>query len=210
MSCSVEAVDVFAELECYGIDATVLSAGWITRRRDGFIKPFIENRTRIPISGTKQYLNEYYSGTGSTILILRRRFISSIEKAELVVNNVTISTINVSSIDIVSREGILKSRRNFEDTAVHPLFPRGSNNIKFDYTVTVPADVEAMMCEAMKYLLCEQVLGQLANRTGGGNINIQGFNRDYGPRGRWHQARNDFARNAHALLSPWFEVLTGG
>jgi len=201
--------DIYAELECYGIDNTVLSEAWITRRQANFIVPWVENKTRIPTSGTRQYTDEYYSGTGSTILVMRRRFISSIEKAELVINNVVISQINVSSIDIVYREGVLKSRRNFEDTAVHPLFPRGTNNIKFDYTVTVPSDVSGMIEESVKYLVCEQVLGSIANRTGGGDLSVQAFSRSMGKRGRWTHIRNDYARNAHSLLSPWFGDVAG-
>lgn len=209
MSCTVTPSDVYAELECYGISSANVSEAWIERRLDYFIKKWVEGKTRLPLDGSKQYTDEYYSGNGSSTLILRRRFVSSIERAQFVNGNNIIGQIDVGSIVIVSREGILKSRASFDEVSVQPLFPRGKYNIVFDYTVTLPTDVNDSMCEAVKYLLCEQVLGHLAGRTGGGNVSVQGYNRDSGKRGRWSNERNDFARMAHALLSPYFGIVTG-
>lgn len=193
--------ELYAELECYGISTATLSAAWINNIRDTSIVPFAESISRIPMDAdVKQYGPEYYSGTGSTLLILRRRFIDHIDRVELVINNVTVSQINISSIEVIGAEGVLKSKRNFEDTAVHPLWPRGSDNIKITYTVNVPAKIRAMANRAILCFMCEKALGHLASRTGGGDLSVQALSRSFGPRGRYSHIRSDYAREGHALL----------
>lgn len=208
MACTATPAEVYAELECYGVSSANISTTWIERRRDKFIKPFLRKRTRLPLEGSETILSEVHSGTGEQILTLNRRFVSSVERIKILTSN-TVNTVDIGSIQILSREGILKSMMSYESATSYPMFPKGKNNLLVDYTVTVPPDAEADICEAIIYLLCEKVLGQLASRTGGGNLSVQGFSRDFGPRGRWSHVRNDFARDAAALLKPYMTGVVG-
>lgn len=205
MACTVTPANLYAELECYGINASVLSHAWIEAKRDQFIVPWVERKTRIPVStSTRQYTDEFYSGTGSSILMLRRRFISSVDSLQLVNGGDFSANLNVGALEIISREGILKSRRNFDESAGPAYFPRGNDNIKISYTVSVPSDIQDALCHAVKCFLAEKALGSIASRTGGGDLSIQSFSRQFGRRGRWSHIRNDYAREGMASIKDFF------
>lgn len=44
------------------------------------------------------------------------------------------------------------------------------------------------------------VLGFIGSSTGGGSLNVQGYGRNYGARGKYHDIRQEFDRNAYQLL----------
>jgi len=200
------AADVFALLEGYHIDDQI-SEQWILDCRDTFIVPWVEAKTRQTM-GRIEERTEYYDGNGSSLLILRTRPI---------VDLLTVSYTNVvadqyylspTSIEVLYEEGILKAKANFQEANYTPIFVRGVRNIRVKYTVgylTIPGDIT----RAIKALVAEQALGQIASRTGGGNVSASSFSRQYGERGKFTQARNDLARAALALLRKYMTGVGG-
>lgn len=47
------------------------------------------------------------------------------------------------------------------------------------------------------------VLGFIGSSTGGGSLNVQGYGRNYGARGKYHDVRQEFDRNAYQLLQKY-------
>lgn len=201
--------DVHDLLEGYGIDAAVITDSWIETRRDRFIIPWVEQKTRQTVTGESQ-VDEYLSGTGSSILPLSKKPIISLDEIELIHGGGGDWNIDTTSIEVINREGILKATANAlsSGTFQTPMFPRGKYNIRVRYTygfATMPDDI----AEAITFLLAEQVLTQIANRTGGGGLTVQGYSRNYGDRGRYDNIRSELARSAMALLNPYFTGITG-
>lgn len=47
------------------------------------------------------------------------------------------------------------------------------------------------------------VLGFIGSSTGGGSLNVQGYGRNYGARGKYHDVRQELDRNAYQLLQKY-------
>lgn len=47
------------------------------------------------------------------------------------------------------------------------------------------------------------VLGFIGASTGGGSLNVQGYGRNYGSRGKYHDVRQEFDRNAYQILQKY-------
>lgn len=47
------------------------------------------------------------------------------------------------------------------------------------------------------------VLGFIGSSTGGGSLNVQGYGRNYGTRGKYHDVRQEFDRNAYQILQKY-------
>ena len=47
------------------------------------------------------------------------------------------------------------------------------------------------------------VLGFIGSSTGGGSLNVQGYGRNYGARGKYHDIRQEFDRNAYQILQKY-------
>lgn len=47
------------------------------------------------------------------------------------------------------------------------------------------------------------VLGFIGSATGGGSLNVQGYGRNYGARGKYHDVRQELDRNAYQLLQKY-------
>jgi hypothetical protein len=107
--------------------------------------------------------------------------------------------INLFAIQVISEEGILKVRTNFNESTWIPIFAKGMNNLRIKYTygyTSMPVDI----FEAVKFMVCEKILGLIEGRTGGGSLSVESFSRDYGARGKYTHIRNDFARQAYAII----------
>lgn len=185
----------------------VISDDWIVKKRDNFVVPWAERICRTSFSATQQ-IEEYYSGNGTSILMLNRKPIVSLDALSYtnVMSNQYV--INLLAIQNVSEEGILKVRTNFNESTWIPIFAKGLLNLRVKYTygyASCPADI----AEAIKYLICEQILGQLADRTGGGSLSVQGFSRNYGNRGKYTNVRNDLSRAAMAILRNYMTANSG-
>jgi hypothetical protein len=208
-------VTMDADATSDGTDETVtftyflyMTNDWIEKRRDRFIIPWIENKCRQSFTGQQQQ-TEYHSGNGNTILHLNTKPVVSVDNIELIGTGFEYN-ISPSSVVLIGDEGILKAKRDYGESSYYiALFPRGDKNIKVTYTAgwdTMPDDV----AEAVTMLTAEVVLGQIANRTGGGDLNVQAYGRSYGARGKYTHERNDLARQALALLYKYFTGPVGG
>lgn len=205
MSKVPEVRDIRDLLEGYGITISVVSDNWITNRMTRFIVPYVEAKCRTKVDATEQ-VTEYLSGTGSTILPLSRRNVVSLDSIGYVVGGGD-APIQLGSVELVSDEGILKSKRRLEVGVETPnVFARGKYNIKVTYTVGRTGAEEDFVTEALAYLAAEQILGHVGSRTGGGDLSVQAFGRGYGNRGKYTHVRNDLARHGWALLKP---LMTG-
>ena len=186
---------------------TVISDDWIIKKRDNFVIPWAERICRTSFSATAQ-IEEYYSGNGTSILMLNRKPIVSLDALSYtnVMSNQYV--INLMAIQNISEEGILKVRTNFNESTWIPIFAKGLLNLRVKYTygyASCPVDVS----EAIKYLTCEQILGQIADRTGGGSLSVQGFSRNHGARGKYTNVRNDMSRAAMAILRDYMTANSG-
>jgi hypothetical protein len=188
--------DVYQELEGFGINRDVLSSSWIDGKISSYIVPFVERTARISISAPVTY-EERYDGSGSSVLVLSRRPITSL--VSVMINNATYSGESLAGLELDSNAGIIR-RRYSTDSYDSTIFPRGNRNIKVTYVAgfaSAPSDIE----QAILFLACEVSLGNIANRTGGGNsLSTQGFTRQFGERGKYSSARNDYARMAMDIL----------
>lgn len=190
------ALEIREYLEGYSIDTAVLTDRWIILRRDKFIIPWIERKARISIGAAEQ-VTTYHSGTGSTLLILNARNVIDLISIVYTISQGEFSP-SLSSMELVQAEGVIKAKRLFEDDR-SPTFPRGKYNIKVTYTigtVVVPEDIR----EAIIYLTAEQMLMLIADRTGGGALGVQAFNRNYGKKSKFSNIRSDLARNGLSIL----------
>ncbi len=199
------AKEVFELLEDYNVQGQV-TEDWIAKERDGFIAPWVKEKTRLSFTGVED-VTEYYSGTGNSILILRRRPI--LELIAISYTNIPSNQFFISplAIQVINDEGILKARANFNEANYVPIFARGERNLRVQYRygyTDMPSDVG----RAITALVAERVLAHIASRTGGGSFNVQSFGRNYGPLGKFHDARRDLARMAIASLRKYMTGVT--
>lgn len=184
-----------------------LTYKFIQDRIDRFIVPWVQRKTRCNFNGVRT-VTEYYSGNGSDILVLNRRNINEVTAIAYVSGNQSF-TVSAASIELIATEGILKARTNAgESMTLSRTFPRGTDNIKITYTYgydTCPDDIY----DAILYLAAEQALGQLANRTGGGDISTQGWSRSWGGRSKYTHERNDLRRQAIEIIRGYMTGVVG-
>jgi hypothetical protein len=199
--------DILDFLQGYCITPAILTTAWLEKRLDNFVVPYVERITRQSFSGVAT-VTEYYSGNGKNILIFNRKPVVAVTEIRYVLGSNNISILNLGNIEVVQSEGILKAKRNYEESFYLPVFAKGDYNIKVTYTygyTSCPADV----AEAITYLCAEQALGFIGARTGGGSITMQSYGRQFGERGKYQDIRNDLSRQAYALLSPYMTSVIG-
>lgn len=184
-----------------------LTSKWIQERLDKFVVPFVERITRQYFSGTRQAV-EYYSGNGKNYLILNRKPIVSLDEIRYVLGGSNFTILNLQNIEVISAEGLLKAKRNYEEAYYLPVFARGDYNIKITYTYGYTECPDTIK-EAVIYLAAEQALGFLGARTGGGSLSMQSYSRNYGTRGKFQDIRNDLSRQAYAILQPYMTSVVG-
>lgn len=200
-------IEIREFLEGYGINQSVLTDSWIEKRRDNFVIPYCERITRSSFSSVASVI-EYHSGNGKNYLILDRRPVVSITEIRYVLGGNTFNILNLAMIELVQNEGIIKAKVNYDEAFFLPLFAKGDYNIKVTYTYGYAA-IPDVLKEAVIYLVCEQALGFIGSRTGGGSVSVQQFNRNFGQRGKYQDERNDLARQAHAILSNYTTRVIG-
>lgn len=189
-----------------GVDITVtyficLTDDWLINTRDKFIIPWLKNKTGQTFEGISQ-ATEYKSGNGTSILFTNRRPIIALISMSYT-NYIEIDqfVINVNSIQVIAEEGILKARYDFRQDNWRPIFARGIDNIRIVYSYGYDDfDDIPEVKNAVMYLMAEKGLGLIANRTGGGDLSVQGWNRSFGDRGKYTHIRNELARDAYAIL----------
>lgn len=201
------ATDVRTFLEGYGITTAILTDLWLTSRIDNTVIPHVEEVTRQKFSGIATAV-EYHSGTGKNILLLDKKPIVGLTQIEYVLGGDNIQIMNNAMIEVIAAEGILKSKTNYDEAFLLPVFAKGEYNIKATYTYGY-ADYPNPVKDAVIFLAASMALGFVGSRTGGGNVSGQAYNRTFGDRGKWTEERNDLARQAYALLKPYSTGIVG-
>ena len=201
------AAEIRTYLDGYKITEAIVPDLWLTTRMTSFIVPMIERITRQTFDEVSTYI-EYLSGTGSAILQLSRRPVTSIISAEYVVGIDSDANIGLNGLQLIGDEGIIRVVQVLSEGSYSSSWRKGNRNIKITYTAGTE-DVPALIKEAALYLASEQVLGYVGARTGGGSISVQGFSRNFGPRGRYQDIRNDLKRQAMAILNLYKTSVVG-
>jgi hypothetical protein len=177
---------------------STLSEGWLANMRDRMVIPWVCGKLKMDFTAV-QTATEYYSGDGGSILVLRRRPIVdliAVSYTNVVANQYYISPL---SIQIINDEGVLKAKANFNEANYTPVFARGERNLRVQYTyggADYPPDVFHIITCGM----AEKALAQIGARTGGGSLSVQAFSRNYGALGKYHDIRQDLARQILTLM----------
>lgn len=181
---------------------------WIANRRDNFVIPAIEHATGLSITSETE-IEEYYSGNGSSILILNRRPINSIENITYTSIPSEVQTGNLlQSVELISEEGILKSKTNFNEGSYDPIFAKGINNIKVTYKYgysSTPNDI----CELITIMLAKKILVYIGSRSGGGSISQSSYSRNFGNRGKYTDLINELDKEIYMILRKYSTGVVG-
>lgn len=192
-------------LEGYGIADSVVTDARIIRFRDKEIVPHVENITGLKFSA-EQTITEYYSGNGSTVLILNRKPVNSIENITYITSIVQSNL--ADAVELIGEEGIVKAKTNYSEAVYNTIFLKGHKNIKVTYKYgydDYPDDVS----EAIANLVAAKVLNLVGARTGGGSINIQGVGRNYGNEGKYMNIRKELVKMAYWNLKTYMTGVVG-
>jgi hypothetical protein len=205
MTTTPTAQDIRDELEGFCADSTIISDPWIEKKRDSFVIPWIEKKTKLSITGVET-IQDYYDGNGENYLILNRKPVNSISKVEYIDSVNFTRELTLTSFTLIPDAGILKGiRTEYLLSNNYPVFPRGNRNIRVTMSIgyaanNIPDDIAAII----RCLTAEKMLANLEGRTGGGDIGIQGYNKSYGSMGKYTNMRNDLTRQALSLLAAYF------
>lgn len=193
-------------LEGYEISSSILSDAWIDDERDNNIVPYVNSYIGTDIS-TEQETTEYCSGVGTSLLSLSRRNINELVSIMLVRGEDIIASIALTSVDLISDEGIIKAKTNLSEGQYFSIFPKGDRNIKITYKHggSLPNDLK----HAVKKLMCVAMLKEISSRTGGGSLSTQGWSRDYGKRGKYSNIMMEFHRDATVILNRYKTSVVG-
>ncbi len=200
-----EAIDVRKLLEGYGIDVAVLSDTWIDTCISEEIVPEIEQITRCSFSGVQTAV-EYYSGTGSSILLLNKRNVVDVTSIEYVTGSYSGNL--VSATEVIGSEGIIKLTSSYNEGVYGAVFRRGQKNIKVTYTYGY-ADYPTQVARAIKLLAAAKSLNLIQARTGGGSFGVQAHSRNYGSHGRYTDIRKEMVNSAYKLLKKYMTGVVG-
>jgi len=179
----------------------VLSDNWIQNRITNRILPWVTAKTRQSFQGV-QTVTEYYDGTGSPLMILRRKPIVQLISISYTNVDSNLYYLTPSAMQVIADEGILKAKANFNESSYIPIFFRGDRNIRIMYSYgynTCPGDIG----EAIAMLTADVCLEHIASKTGGGNLTVQAFTRDFGEAGRYSTHRKNLTKQAWALMKPY-------
>jgi hypothetical protein len=199
------AQEIRDELEGFCAENTILSDVWVTNKRDGFVIPWIEKKTKLSFSGV-EIVQDYYDGNGENYLLLNRKPVNSVTRVEYIDSVNFTRELTLTSFTLIPDAGILKGvRTEYLLSNNYPIFPRGNRNIRVTMSVGYAANaIPVEIAEVIKYLTAEKMLANLEGRTGGGDTNIQGYGKSYGSMGKYTNMRNDLTRSALSLLAPYF------
>lgn len=200
------ASDIRSYLEGYQITSSILSDTWINNEITKNVVPYIERYCRTKLVGT-QTVTEWYSGNGSSQLILNRRNVISLVTVALVRGSDFLSYIALDALDLEQSAGVIKARTRVSEGYYFSIFPRGEDNLRITYTYGNQLDDS--LTQAIIFLACNSVLALLADRTGGGSINTEGWSRDFGNMGKYTNLRKRLDRMAHSILKDYKTSVTG-
>ncbi|MGL4186627.1 MAG: hypothetical protein ACRCR4_12680 [Thiotrichaceae bacterium] len=179
----------------------VISDELLIKIRDNQVVPWVNAKTRQSFQGIKTE-TEYYDGTGSSILVLRRRPIVRLLAVSYTNVDSNFYYLTPTALQVIADEGVLKSKANFNESTYIPIFYKGTRNIRVTYEYgyeVCPAEVG----DAIAMLVAEQALCHIGSKTGGGDLSTSGYSRTFGQSGKWTHERRRLAKMALALLRPY-------
>ena len=192
------ALDVYNYLEGFGINESVISEEWITNARDDEIIPFINHTLGFDIEAETE-VTEYHSGNGTDILFLSRRNPTELVSIERVSGADITGSISLGAVELIADKGIIKATSGYPEYWGTKIFTKGQNNIKVVYKIGGTLTTELAL--AVKKLMCILALDNIADRTGGGNLTVQGFSRNHGDMGRYTTMRKRLNNQAMEILN---------
>lgn len=205
---NVDATDTATNMDVTVEYYTEMTDEWISRRRDRSVIPYIENALGQTISAVTE-ITEYCSGTGTSILILNRRPIIEIKNITYVSIPSEVQTGNLLlSTELISEEGIIKSKTNFNEGSYDPIFARGNKNIKVTYTYGY-AETPADLCEAVTIMTAKKILVQIGARTGGGSVSQSSYSRNFGNRGKYTDIINEMDKEFYSIMRKYTTAVVG-
>ncbi len=190
------AAEIRQLLENYGITSSVISDEWLETTRDDYVIPWVEGKIRKSLTKL-QTVEEFYSGNGEPVLVLRRRPVVAIVSISYTDVAPDQPPLSAAAVTLLAAEGMVRAR--VVDGQYCHTFRRGTKNLRVRYQVGY-TDPPPKLRDAIKCLVAEEALGQIADQTGGGNLTVQSFGRQYGNRGKYTNIRNQLARRALASL----------
>lgn len=190
---------------------SVITDDWIASRRDGRVIPYIERVLATNVREVKE-VTEYYSGNGSSLLMLNRRPIVELKNITYTTLPTEYETGNLlSSVEAIKEEGILKARFLFNEGGYNNIFRRGLNNIKVTYTygfsdlATQAPDIK----EAILAMTAKAILIHIGSRTGGGSLSGSNWSRQFGDRGKFTDIINELDLAAYSVLRKYVTGVVG-
>lgn len=199
------ATEVRAVLEGYGVISTVLTDTWIDDCIAREIVPIVESITGLKFDG-EQTITEYYSGNGTTVLMLNRKPVNSLVSITYVTSVVQSNLID--AVELIGSEGIIKARTSYSEAVYSTIFKKGSKNIKVTYTYgenDYPDDVK----RAIENFAAARALNTIGTRTGGGSVSVQSHGRNYGKAGKYTDIRQELVHMARFLLRNYITGVVG-
>jgi len=166
----------------------------------------IEQYTGISFSGTEQK-TEYYSGTGADVLILNHKDIISIDQIVFVDGVFNID--DLSGVDLIPDQGILKAYSLNTYSGTLNYFPAGNRNIKIVMTVgylSIPVDVQtAIIKMAINILLCDE-----SGFSGDSqSLSIVAWSSSFGPQGKFSGKRKALISQVKNILKKYRSGVVG-
>jgi hypothetical protein len=196
----ITVAQIRALLEGYCINESIVSNQFIMDRRDNYVIPTIINK-RLGLSVEAQETRTVYlNGTGEDVLMLPDKNILELVDVTYV-NTQTVYAPSLSNFILIGEEGILKAKYNFNESFVRPIFPKGTRNIKIMYKVGYnDQDIPKDLNELIGYLTVIEILTWIEGRSGGGNVQSEGFNRQYGDIGKYTHIRRQLAQRCNPMI----------
>ena len=201
-----DASAVRSYMEAYQLSASIISDTWINNEIANFVVPYVERFCRTKLMSTAT-VTEWYSGNGSSILLLNRRNIVNVVTIALVRGSDFLSFINLDAIDVNAAEGSLKARTRVSEGYYFSIFPRGENNLRITYQYGSALNTD--LFQAVLMLACCSVLEQLEGRTGGGSITTEGWSRDFGNMGKFSNIRKKLHMKANSIMRDYSSAVIG-
>jgi len=200
--------DIWDELQGFCLTRSMFTEAFVQRKIDLAVNQ-VEDFTRYSVSGEKE-VTELYSGIGKDRLLLNRRNITELTNIRLVSGNDIDTTINLDSVLLVSKEGLIKVRSGLSEYYNYRIFPKGNDNIQITYKYGVAGEnIPADLFTAIVYFAVIQILDQAEARTGGGQLSGQSYSRQYGNMGKWSHYRTRIANQASKIMRRYSTAVVG-
>ena len=194
-------------LEGYNISSSIISDDWIQDDIDNMVVPFIQDQARTNLTQITT-ATEYLSGISWDYIMLSRRDPTMILTSVQLVSGEDVSgTINLADLQLIPEAGIIKVKSGLSEYYEYRTFPKGNLNIKVQYTYG--GNPSSELLRAVKLLECVNMLTQIEGRTGGGNLTVQQFSRDYGNLGKYSNIRKQLYKQAMYIVRKYGSSIIG-